>query len=235
MIIAICDDQEEILGQLSELVLRYYLNQCTILTFSSPSDLFSYADKKENTTVDILLLDIEFEMENGITFASEWKQKFPDAQIIFVTGYLHYAPYVFDVDPVYFLTKPIRKDLLHKALQKAENTLNKLDGNAFKVMTKGVMTKIPMDNIFWFQSVKRQISVCTFADNISYYGKLDELVGHKYKNFVRCHQSFFVNMKQITQLNVTSMVLNNNVQIPISQSRKKSTQMAFHQYLGESL
>ena len=232
LLIAICDDQIEAIEELHNLLTRYCDTDLVLRTYQNPSDLLAYA---ETNPLDILFLDIALMGENGIDIAAKLKQIAPNVQIIFVSGYLHYAPYVFDVEPIYFLTKPIQEEMLQKALLKARNALQQNNGYMFETVSKGVLTRIPIAEIRCFQNNRRMIHIYAPDERAAFYGKLDELNDERFKHFVRCHKSFFVNMRHIKQFGKTEIILDNDAVIPISQSRGKETKIAFHQYLGAQL
>ena len=50
-------------------------------------------------------------------------------------------------------------------------------------------------------------------------------------SFLRCHQSFYVNMKEIMGMKADSFVLKDTV-IPISRTYMKASQKAYREYLG---
>lgn len=70
---------------------------------------------------DICILDIEMPGINGLQVANLLNGK----PVIFVTAYKEYAAEAFDLDAVDYVRKPVVKERLHKAVQKA---IEKLSG-----------------------------------------------------------------------------------------------------------
>ena len=69
---------------------------------------------------DICILDIEMPQMNGLQIANLLNGK----PVIFTTAYKEYAAEAFDIDAVDYVRKPVQKDRLQQAVQKA---IQKLD------------------------------------------------------------------------------------------------------------
>jgi two-component system LytT family response regulator len=66
------------------------------------------------TAVDLLVLDIEMPVADGLTVATTAR----DVAIIFVTAHEHYARHAFDVDAIDYLMKPVDPVRLAEALRR---------------------------------------------------------------------------------------------------------------------
>lgn len=71
---------------------------------------------KENE-VDLIFLDIEMPMVTGLEFATQLPKK---SLIVFTTAYPQYALKSYELDAIDYLLKPIAKERLEKAINKAE-------------------------------------------------------------------------------------------------------------------
>ncbi|WP_290792164.1 LytR/AlgR family response regulator transcription factor [Flavihumibacter sp. UBA7668] len=72
-------------------------------------------------TFDCCILDIEMPQMNGLQLAQLLEGK----EIIFTTAYREYAPEAFDLNAVDYVQKPIQRDRLEKALQRARERINR--------------------------------------------------------------------------------------------------------------
>lgn len=70
---------------------------------------------------DLVISDIEMPGIDGLTLAKLLQNKL----VIFTTAYKEYAVDAFDIDAVDYLTKPVRKERLQKAVEKAVERFNK--------------------------------------------------------------------------------------------------------------
>lgn len=83
-------------------------------SFTSAKRAMQYA---ETDKVDIAFLDINMRVMDGITMAKVLKERYPEINIIFCTGYLEYAADALRLYCSAYLTKPITADAVKEALQ----------------------------------------------------------------------------------------------------------------------
>lgn len=149
-------------------------------------------------TADIFIMDIQLGNLNGIDIAQKILDELPAAQIIFITGFDDYYLDVYDVDHIYLLKKPLEKDRLRRALQKAAERLEN-DSSIFEYEFNKKRYYLPYRRILFFENDKRKIIAHTdMEEDASFYesmGRLDERLP---ENFVRCHNSFIINIDKVT-------------------------------------
>ncbi|MGV3705505.1 MAG: LytR/AlgR family response regulator transcription factor [Arcticibacter sp.] len=83
------------------------------------NDPVKFLKEAESMDFQICILDIEMPGMKGIELAAGLSNK----AIIFATAYKEYAAEAFELEAVDYLTKPIRKERLEKALSRAKNLL----------------------------------------------------------------------------------------------------------------
>jgi len=83
----------------------------------------------KNNEVDLIFLDIEMPMVTGLEFAAQLPKK---ALIVFTTAYPQYALKSYELDAIDYLLKPIAKERLEKAINKAETYKRLLSDNTEK-------------------------------------------------------------------------------------------------------
>ena len=71
----------------------------------------------------------------------------------------------------------------------------------FVFKCNGEMIRIPYDNIGFFESSGRKVTLYVFDSTVKYYfsAKLDDIEMVLPDNFLRCHQSYIVNMRHISK------------------------------------
>lgn len=96
-----------------------------VKVFNNPEKLL-----EETTSIDfdLCITDIEMPGMDGLTLANKLQNKL----VIFTTAYKDYASEAFDIDAVDYITKPVTKERLQKAVLKAiEKHKNNNQNNAF--------------------------------------------------------------------------------------------------------
>lgn len=91
-----------------------------IKAFNDPQKLLDEVPKLD---FDLCISDIEMPGIDGLTLANLLKDKL----VIFTTAYKNYAAEAFDIDAVDYITKPVTKERLEKAVVKALERFNKVE------------------------------------------------------------------------------------------------------------
>lgn len=89
-----------------------------VKAFNNPEKLLAEIPKLD---FDLCISDIEMPGIDGLTLASLLHNKL----VIFATAYKNYAAEAFDIDAVDYITKPVTKERLQKAVAKALERFNK--------------------------------------------------------------------------------------------------------------
>lgn len=99
-----------------------------VKAFNSPEKLF---EKTTSIDFDLCITDIEMPGIDGLTLASQLQNKL----VIFTTAYKEYASEAFNIDAVDYITKPVTKERLQKAVLKAlERHKNTNQNEAFIIL-----------------------------------------------------------------------------------------------------
>jgi DNA-binding LytR/AlgR family response regulator len=95
-----------------------------VKAFNSP-DIF--LKEVPNLDFDLCILDIEMPAMNGLHVANLLQGK----PVIFVTAYKEFAAEAFDLDAIDYVRKPVKKERLQQAIQKAVNRISKSSAKNF--------------------------------------------------------------------------------------------------------
>lgn len=177
----------------------------------------------------ILLQDIEIsDNENGIDFAVMAKKKFPLLKVIFVTAHNKYCSDIFAAKPCGFIQKPI-------TFEKVKRTLNFIDKRSLRHdsitihNSKYSSIKLRFDEISYIESYMKQIIFYNidFEEIIRTREKISVFTDQLPDSFVRCHQSFIVNLDHVTSMERSKFIIEKRTEIPISQKYSSEAKNAF--------
>ena len=153
--IAICDDEEQEVETMYNIVSQkfdkfnavYKITKC-----SNGGDLLYEMD--EIGAFDLVFLDIELGIDNGIDAEDKVKQKNPYCYIIFVSGYDRYYKAAFGVQPFQFLDKPINRLEVERVIDSVANLI--VDNNSvYSFEHKWKQYRIPINTILYFISDRK--------------------------------------------------------------------------------
>ena len=163
-------------------------------------------DKINFKNPDIILLDINLHgKDTGILWAKEFVK---NSQIIFITGQTEKETMLkaFEVNPVTYLTKPVKESDLIAAIElaKIKNKVNyvivKNGFDELKVNFEDILFLKSDKNYVDIQLVNKTITVRNTLDN--FYKELDSDI------FCRVHRSYVVNKSKVTEKKYSSIKIN---------------------------
>ena len=105
-------------------------------------------------------------------------------------------------------------------------------GELFHFHVDRIQYQIPFQEIVYFESHLRRITLHTEEEAVSFYGKLQDL--SKRLNpmlFVRTHASYLVNMEYIRCIRDTEVLLSTGEHIPVSRKYRPSVRSRHLEYL----
>lgn len=222
--IALCDDDIPFTGEMDT-----YLNKIGKENYID-MDLEVFWDGKDLADMveagkryDLIFLDVEMKMEDGLTAAKRIREIDKMVLIIYVSSHETYMRDSFEVRPFRFLVKPVKIEMFKRCFMEAYNEI--IDGNYyFHYRYNRVNYSIPVQDICYFKSKGRKIYIVMNSGIQETYGKLDEVEKKMKKGkipFFRIHQSYLVNYKKIQGQAFDHVVMSDGKRISISEDRRK--------------
>lgn len=188
-----------------------------------------------NHQVDIIFLDIEMPLMNGLEFA---KQVAENTLIIFTTAYPQYALKSYELDTIDYLLKPIDTRRLEKAIKKAvlyhellSNNKNTIESNTPEflfIKADRRFHKIYFKNVLFIEGLKDYVIIHTKTQKLITAMNLKNI--HQklpIDVFFRVSKSYIVNLECIDSFDNHSLFINES-EIPLGEVYKKSF---FEKYL----
>ncbi|UZT06168.1 LytTR family DNA-binding domain-containing protein [Clostridium sp. LQ25] len=231
--IAICDDERTILNDITINIERFIKGNSYKGDIDSFLDGCELLNKIENNEqyYDIYILDVEMDTINGVEIAKRIRKAQKDALIVFLTGYDTWMPQAFDVQVFNYILKSNKSDKLEEVLVKALESI-KAKRTLFYFKQGKNLISIPYKKIYYFESEKRKAKIILNDVEYSYYDKLDTIENNVREDiFIRVHTSFLVNMEHIHKFDGKSIILDNNLTVPVSQKYAYSFNMSFIEFI----
>lgn len=204
--IAICDDLESDRDYLKDLLNKWAINNSHLLnidTFSSAeSFLFQYEEAKD---YDILLLDIEMGLMDGVSMAKKIRQDNDTVQIIFITGYSDYIAEGYEVNALHYLMKPVKEEKLFSVLERAIEKVNKNDV-VLNLETADGMVRIPIYQIRFAEVFGNYVTIHA-NDEVVVKITLNEIEKLLDERFYRVGRSVIVNLNEVSRVTRTEIKL----------------------------
>lgn len=225
--IAICDDDKFLCAKLERILLKleqHFQEKLEVEVFYSGQDLWQAMEN--NYEADLLFLDICMQYLDGIELGKRIREQLNNerTQIVYISEFDSYAMELFQVRPMHFLKKPLQENIVVDVVQKAWKLLDK-QRQYYCYYSGKTMYKILVQDILYFSSQGKKVTIHTKTDEREYYGKLSEVIDSLNNfNFLSIHKSYLVNYLYISEIRRNEVILTNGEALPISNSKRESVQ-----------
>lgn len=237
--IAVCDEKEEILHQISSLVLGEFKRRgisIHLYEFTSGKELLN-AD--EQNPFHAVFLDIVMSDFDGRQIADIMRRKRERVKIIFITGHAELVFDIFSYQPYAFIVKGdsfLMKRRLSQVVSRIELAESQKKAINLKDIYIGEQTVFFRDIII-IESDRNYLEyvVQNYKDTLRVrgtIGRAEELFAPHY--FVRVHRKNIVNMMHILYIDQKKqyIVMDNGVKIIIGDSYRQSVMETYKGYLA---
>ena len=225
----ILDDERQSIELLEPMVLEIANDK--VFCYTKSEELLM--DIEEGRVLpELVFMDIKLDKANGIDIAGKILNRFPEAQIVFISGYDDYYLDVYDVNHVFFLRKPISRAQLKKAYNRVVDKITNSENQTFHYRYRQANCVVPYHDILFFENAGRKVRLYTdkSQEPFEFYEKLDDVMLRLDEHFIRCHKSYIVNLSHVDLYRKGSYVIQER-EIPISRQYTKACQEAFDNYL----
>ncbi len=229
--IAVCDDEESVSAEVKRLITEWDPT-VEVVCFSSGEELLEGYQSYE-----AVFLDIDMKNMNGIETGRAIRKIDRDTKIVYLTAYRDYVSGAFGVHAFQYLLKPVNKKVIWNVLEEIFRYLETSEKKTILDFhtVEGVVC-LPVDSIYFFEYENRKVRLVTeeeqfyMADRIGNVAKRMEQFG-----FSVPHQSFVLNMFHVKNVKNSHILLDNGMEVPLSQKKQKTWKQELMQYLSERL
>ncbi len=228
--IAICDDvckdAEALEGMLKEM-----LPDSVIRKFSAGEILLKLLEKTGNP-FQLIFLHIQLHGKDGISISEEIRKLDKQVPIFLISDDDRYYKQAFEVFAYQYLIKPITKSTLSRSMAPLMTGWDKEQGPLLYYHYRSQVYSVKQKEIRYISSSLHTVNFHLKNGKIVHCrGKLNEFESQLDPSmFVRCHQSFFVNLESVTG-KVQDRFLLGDYEIPISRSCGKEANRRYDEFL----
>jgi len=228
--IAICDDEEIFLNNLKNQIVQQF--QITgmdyeLHVYDNGTNLIKMSEKM---VFDIVFLDIEMPLLNGLEVAENLRERNPFMHIIFVTNRDDLVFTSFRYRPFRFIRKQTISEELPEAVSHITQVIKK-ENQYYTVSINNSLKQIKIADILYFESLKHDIYIHTQKEEIRIKSNLTKIEKEmSIHGFIRVHSGYLVNYRFIYSVNKGDIVLSNQALIPLSRHRAETVKQKLQLY-----
>lgn len=189
-------------------------------------------DFESGARFDIIFLDIFMAGMTGVMAAKHIRLTDADTLLIFVSSSDDFYRESYDLYAFNYLIKPLTEDKLNEVLGRALKQLSKNANQVIRIPFMGSLHTIHCNQLLYLSSKQHTVNFhLKSGETLKSYGKLDDFISQlPAESFIRCHQSYIVNLNQVTAMTASEFTLG-DISIPISRSYSGQARNQYHELL----
>ena len=197
--------------------------------FSYPVDMLDYM-YHSSKSIDFVIIDSQFSGESGLEIAKMVKENFPEVKIVITGNTESQVEDLFLIPIDGLISRYDNNDSVNKCINAVLKRVENSSRKHISLKSKNKFVSLRIDDIVVCMSDKRKVIIREFSDH-EFYLKLDELQNVIGDEFVRCHQSYLVNMNKIKTFDMEGIILIDNTFVPISQKKYYAIKKIYQEYI----
>lgn len=181
---------------------------------------------------DLVMLDIEMPVLDGLSAAQELRRLDTDILIMFITNMAQYALKGYEVDALDYVLKPLSYYAFALKLKKVQRILREKAGESRMLLFDGELRRVPVQSILYIEVADHKLCYHTYEGESVVTGSLKtlerDLAGC---HFTRCNNCYLVNLIHVRKV-TTDQVWIEDTPLKISRPRRKEFMDALSAYYG---
>ena len=183
------------------------------------------------TGYDLIVMDIELPLLNGMDAAEQIRTIDRDATIIFVTHNPNYAIRGYKVQALDYLLKPVSYKAFDEVMERALGQRASNDRKYIRVKIRSGTVKLDVSQIRYVDVLDHYLCYHTSEGDIKTKASMrDAVKALEGEPFFQCNKAFLVNLAYVDGISGNDLIIGGE-RIPVSRARKKAFLEAMNQYL----
>ncbi len=226
MKILVIEDEHRIAKRVLRMTREFFLN--TLLEITHIESLEAGITYIQNHTVDLVLLDLNLNGENGFDLLKNTISE--SFHTIIISAYKEQALKAFEYGVLDFVPKPFNRERLHLAFNRVLNkeAIDTTTNIKFLAIKKrGEIKLIPIDQVLYIKGAGIYSELVLMnSDTFLHDKSLEKLAQLLPEQFVRIHKSYIIKITEVRTIKVSSgskysVELKNDEILPIGRTRYK--------------
>lgn len=181
---------------------------------------------------DVIFLDVLFPNANGISSVKNIIDKLKKSRVILMTSSRDFALEGYAIHAYDYMLKPLNKQTVFRLLDNMPNQ----NGIQFQIKVKGIPVEINSADLMYVESDRHNLIFNLSNAQLITYGKLDDynVLLETEGSFIRCHQSYLINLNYITDIKGRLFLMSNGAGIPIRKRDASEFKKTYYSFLLEN-
>ncbi|MBP8969812.1 MAG: response regulator transcription factor [Lachnospiraceae bacterium] len=230
--LAIVEDEDEYAAQLTEFISKYQEesgNTFRITRFRDGDEIVT----GYRGSFDVILMDIEMKLMDGMSAAEEIRKMDRDVIIMFITNMTNYAIRGYQVDALDYVLKPVSYFAFSQKLDRAISRIRKEKTDSISIEMSSGIKKLSIDSIFYIESEGHNLIFYTDGGQFQVRAKMSDFEEKLTPyHFFRSNKGYLVNLKFVDGVEDGACLIAGK-SLVISRSRKSAFMDALTNFMAE--
>lgn len=236
MRVCVLEDEKIVADKLCSFIEKYCAEQGVCVEVQVFPDAFALLEGY-HADVDILFMDIQLPVMNGMEAAKKIRETDEKVLIVFVTNLAQYAVEGYDVNAFDFILKPVEYDGFRMRFARIIKELEHRSADKYiNISSKSGFRRIKLADLLYVEVINHDLIFHTREEGeISTRGTMKKLAESlSGECFALCSNCYLVNLAHVKQADKAA-VLSDGTELPISRNSRKSFFGELAKYLGGTI
>lgn len=186
-----------------------------------------------NAGYDLILMDVEMAVMDGMTAAEKIREQDKEVVIIFITNMPQYVMKGYTVDALDYVLKPVSYFAFSQRISRALERMTRRTRRYITVPIHSGMVKLDVSQITYVEIINHCLIYHTVKDSYESKGSLTDAAARlEPEHFFRISNCYLVNLEYVDSVQQSDAVVAGEV-LAVSRTRKKPLLDALNDYLNE--
>lgn len=219
--IVIVEDDAHSAARIREYLERYANERGLAFRITSLTDGVQAAESCSGTC-DLILMDIELPLMDGMSAAETIRRTDGDVEIVFITNSPHYAIKGYRVGALDYVLKPVDYYPFSQVMDRAVGRLAGKEGLTLLLNVRGGRQKVDARRILYVEVRDHELTFHTLDGDINAKGTLREIKDAlEGRGFFHCNKGYLINLARVDGVSGGNALVGGAV-IPVGRAHKKA-------------
>ena len=181
---------------------------------------------------DIILMDIEMPMMDGMTAAKRIRELDQNVIIIFITNMAKYAIKGYAVDALDYVLKPVSYYAFSQRLGRAVERVARRARHFLQINAHGTAHKLDTSAIYWIENCGHDLIFHTAEGEVTAPGSMTETEKKLAQDsYFRVNKGCLVNLEHVDRMDGEDAIVHGD-RVPLARARRKAFLDALNDYIN---
>lgn len=237
MHIAIVEDNEKERHELLQMLHAYFLKMNTLYTYDTYAAGEEFLKAFHPGSYDLVFLDIYMDGISGMDTARAVRRTDSSCPLFFISASRMHAVESYEVQAVYYLTKPLEETAFLQAMDRVCSRLTKAN-RYLTVSVKGHLhMKLLLKDILFVDCLARKTHIHLENTQLVIDNSIASVLEilSEDERFLSCNRNVLVNMDWVECIPQEEFIMKNQEHVPIRQRGRGAVKKAFLEYTLKEL